>query len=147
MKRGFFFFFVPFHRLGKLWRAFFSPPSCVSVPFLFSPALIWSPSVTKKPRGRFDQQFCSKAANICLNDEEAFFFFFFLFFSSSEMPSHATCQENKHAFCFKKDVERGEKKNVVVEKWEMWEEGKKMLCCRNCVSQTSLLLVLNFNAI
>lgn len=144
----FFFFLVPFHRLGKSWHTFFFP-SCVSVPFLFSPTLIWSPSATKKPHGRFDQQFCLKAANICLNDEEAFFLFFFLFlffFPHRRCRHMPPVRKTNMPFALKRRWKR-RKKNVVMEKWEMWEEGKKMLCCRNCVSQTSLLLVLNFNAI
>lgn len=84
----FLFFFLFFFRvkskslfvaLGNSGTLFF--PSVSLHLFSFLLTLIWSQSMTK-PHGRFDQQFCSKAADICPNGEDAFF---------SEMLSHASC--------------------------------------------------------
>lgn len=100
--------------------------------------------------GRFDQQCCSKATNICPNSEAAFF-------SGHHMPP-ATCQKNKHAFavkgCWKK-----RKMCICVERDSRCERrdlggGERMQSWRNGVSQgtsqTSLgslreAPVLNFN--
>ena len=108
MKPDFFFstksksLFIALGNGGTLFSPVFPFLSLLSLPFS-SGVRQWP-----KPPGRFDQQYCSKAADICPNGEEAFFFF--------ETPSHASCHlsEKQTCLCCKKMLK--EEKNVCVKK-------------------------------
>lgn len=113
-----FFFFKKqskslFIALGKSGTLFF--PLCFPSLSFLSCSLSSGVSQWPKPHGRFDQQFCSKAADICPNGGEAFLF--------SEFPSHASCHLSgkQTCLCCKKILK--EEKNVCMKKIEMWEEG------------------------
>lgn len=117
------------------------PPIPLVIPSVFPSISFLSCSLSSavsqwpNPHGRFDQQFCSKAADICPNGEEAFSFFFFSLRCRHTPP--ATCQENKHAIAVKR-ILKGEK-NVCMKKTGMWEEGHlRRQSWRNYISQAPL---------
>lgn len=128
MKPDFFFPWSqsPFSLLWEIVEHFFSLcfPSSLVFPAHFSSGVHQWP----KPHGQFDQQYCSKASNICPNSEDSFV----------HMLSHASCHLSgkQTCLCCKKMFKEDEKYVFVCRKIELdLGRGEKMQSWRNNVSQ------------